>query len=286
MGPFIPGSATEMQVALGAWDLCDWWCGIYGSGSCHSHAPLIDQVRVVRIDTQAPLWHIRQIELWQDNFPEEGGIDPASSFARCDVAMSPSLLGAPGDSLVVQVSDPQGLANDNTGGRTGKAVYVFARVTDRYGNPQSGKIGLAIQSPDNQAYTGDPQAGLLRWPHVPGLAPAGWDAYRMDFAYTAGGVIEDNKFCCDLMDLGSGPTGPHYNHPMEDTAANTGVFTPGDVIWYFLGAKNTFDQWSYWHRALKGQGEARRTVDINEAMLDPCEWSVLPDAGRLPGEAG
>jgi hypothetical protein len=107
----------------------------------------------------------------------------------------------------------------------------------------------------------------------------------MDRTYTwAGGVAKDT-YCVDLMDLAAGPHGPPY-HPNEDWAQNTGVFAPGDVIWYFFGSKNSLNQWSYWHRTLQGQGVGNRTEDIEEAMASPCEWSVLPDAGRLPGDQG
>jgi hypothetical protein len=40
--------ATHIQIAIGCADGCFFWCGILGSGSCHSHAPLIDNVRLLR----------------------------------------------------------------------------------------------------------------------------------------------------------------------------------------------------------------------------------------------
>ncbi len=289
IGPLIDAGATHLQLALGAVDMCGYWCGIYGTGSCHSHAPLFDQVRLVRIDNQGPQWNVRHIDIWQDNFPEEGGVDPATSYARCDMAQdilpnnNPIL---PGDSLSVGVNDPAGFADDNTGGRPGKAIYAFVRVTDRFGNAKAGKSGLAIQSPDDQAYSGDPNAGLVRYPWVGNVLIGGetWSQYRMDYNYTSSGGQVSGRYNCDLMDLGAGATGPHYNHANENTAANTGVFTPGDVVNYFLGAQNSLGTWSYWHRTLDGQGVSRSTLNITEAAADPCEWSVLPDAGLLAGD--
>jgi len=289
VGAFIPGAADDMQVALGAIDMCKVWCGIYGGVGCHSHAPLFDQVRVVRVQTFGPQYTMRDIDMWQDNFPELGGISP-TSYARCDMAQD-VIPGnkknlVPGDSLKLVVTDPAGLGTDNTGGRLGKSVYAFVKVTDRFGNPIAGKNGLAIQSPDNRAFlTEGANNGLLRWPFVAGVAPVGWSAYRMDRAYTAGGSLVKDTFCCDLMDLAAGPDGPPY-HLNENVAANTGIFTPGDVINYFVGAKNATGGWSYMHRTFKGQGADRRTGTIAEAMADPMEWSVLPDAGRLPGDLG
>lgn len=44
--------ATQLQVAIETVDMCPVWCGIYGSGTCHTQAPLIDNVAVfVQSDT-------------------------------------------------------------------------------------------------------------------------------------------------------------------------------------------------------------------------------------------
>jgi hypothetical protein len=289
IGSFVPGGADEMRVSIGVLDLCAVWCGIYGTGSCHSQAPLIDQARVVRVASSGPQYIYRDIDMWQDNFPELGGISP-TSYARCDMAQDvlPSNKKnlVPGDSLKIVVTDPAGLAADNTGGRTDtKAVYVFVKVTDRFGNPVAGKNGLAIQSPDIKRYPAD-SGTLLRYPLIPGLAPVGWDAYRLDLAVTPNGSKVKDSYCGDLMDLAAGPDGPPYHALTENVAANTGIFAPGDVIRYFIGARNTTGGWAYYHRTFDGQGAGRRTNSIAEAMASPMEWSVLPDKGRQPGDLG
>jgi hypothetical protein len=297
VGNFVAAGDDEIQIALGAVDGCGFFCGYLGTGNCHSHAPLFDQVKVLRVNQAGPEWTVKDFYLWQDNFPETGGVGP-TDYARCDMALnqcSDQFAGGivPGDSLLVRVADPNGLADDNTGGRPRKAVYAFVRVTDRFGNPVAGKNGLALQSPDNIAYIPfgsgtDPYAGLLRWPFVSGVAPAGWDAYRMDFVQLNGstGTPLADQYCVDLMDLSAGPHSGPSKHGNEAHAANTGIFAPGDVIHYFLGARNTLGMWSYWHRTLDGQGAGVQTNDIAEAMASPCEWSVLPDAGRAPGDLG
>ncbi|MEJ2721829.1 MAG: hypothetical protein P8181_11925, partial [bacterium] len=283
LGGYVVPGATDIQVALGVVDMAPYWFGVYGTGSCHSHAPLFDQVRLVRIDIGGPQWGVRHVDLLQDNFPDDGTV---TGYARCDMAndILPDYVGTilPGDSAVVTIGDPNGLASDNTGGRNGPAAYVFVRVTDRFGNPMPGKNGTAIQSPDNQAYAGDPNAGSLRFPHTGTVMAGGvqWDQYRMDYVYSPGGGLSPNAYCFDLMDIANGL------HANENQGANTGVFTPGDVINYFLGAQNSIGQWTYWHRTLHGQGDSRQTTSIAEAAADPCEWSVLPDAGRFPGDEG
>ncbi|MCI0479178.1 hypothetical protein L0Y59_01400, partial [Candidatus Uhrbacteria bacterium] len=193
----------------------------------------------------------------------------------------------PGDSLKIVCTDPAGLAADltNTTRTDTKAVYVFVKVTDRFDNPVAGKNGLAIQSPDILRFPADTGVSL-RYPLIPGLAPVGWDAYRLDLSKTASGGNVKDTFCGDLMDLAAGPDGPPYHALTENVAANTGIFAPGDVVRYFFGAKNTTGGWSYYHRTFAGQGAGRRTGTISEAVASPMEWSVLPDAGRLAGDLG
>jgi hypothetical protein len=292
IGGFVPGSADEIQIALRAYD--DFCSDGWPLETCHSHAPLFDQVRIVRVDTDGPQWTIRHIDLWQDNFPELGGIGP-TDYARCDMAQDILAGGSknivPGDSLKVTVTDQSGVGDsgfavDATGGRSRPSVYVFVRCTDRFGNPRP-YTGAQMESPDDKSWSGDPQAGLKRFPLVTGITvtpPSEWEVYRMDGAYTSNGSGVIDAFCADLMDLHAGPHA--YAHVYEPAAANTGIFAPGDVIHYFLGAKNSLGNWSYYHRTYNGQGGARRTTVIAEAVASPMEWSVLPDAGRLPGYLG
>lgn len=49
LAALIDPGATDIEVAIGAVDMCGFWCGIYGNGQCHSQAPLIDNVRVVSV---------------------------------------------------------------------------------------------------------------------------------------------------------------------------------------------------------------------------------------------
>ena len=41
-------AATHIQIAIGVFDGCGIWCGVLGSGDCHSHAPLFDNVALTR----------------------------------------------------------------------------------------------------------------------------------------------------------------------------------------------------------------------------------------------
>jgi hypothetical protein len=48
-----PG-ATHMEVRLEVADYCYVWCGVYGDGQCHSHAPLYDNVRIYEYHPPEP----------------------------------------------------------------------------------------------------------------------------------------------------------------------------------------------------------------------------------------
>jgi hypothetical protein len=292
VGSFVPGTATDVQVSIGVIDMCRFWCGVSGTGSCHSHAPLFDQVRLVRVDVAGPQWNVRHIDLFQDNFPEDGSV---TGYARADMgqdmlpAASPLIVA--GDSIAFEVSDPGGLATEPQYG--GPAVYLFAKVVDRFGSAQ-GVGGLAMGSPDKTRYIGDGNA-LLRYPYcgsagnpsAPAGLPAGWHQFRCDRAYTPSGGVVPHRFAADLRDIAP-------LHTLED-AGNTGAFVPGHVVRYFLGAKNSSGIWSYWHRTfdaghslytMEGQGDSQATGTLATAVNAACEFSILPDAGLLPGDQG
>ena len=56
IGALVETGAEYIQVSLGVVDMCELWCGLYGSGLCHSHTPLFDNVEVYRYSTSGPAW--------------------------------------------------------------------------------------------------------------------------------------------------------------------------------------------------------------------------------------
>jgi hypothetical protein len=135
VGDLVPATSVSMRVRFGAVDMCGVWCGVFGSGACHSHAPLFDNVKVYRVDTFGPIFATRDIDMFQDTFPSDG---TDTGFARADAALSiipgygPSPTIQPADSAFFNVVDPitrtdtnpSGLADDGAG----KAVYCWTRV--------------------------------------------------------------------------------------------------------------------------------------------------------------
>jgi hypothetical protein len=256
VGSIIDPAADEFQIALGVQDMCGFWCNVYGTGTCHSHAPLIDQVRVERIAVTGPQYTVRHLELFQDNFAEDGTL---TGTARADAAIdilpstSPGIL--PGDSVTMTIAPIAG--DPNTG--VGPAAYAYVRVQ----NSNAPKSGAELGS-------GDTRAGLPgnRWPHVTDQMIGGdaWAVFRMDSAFARSGQAVADRYCIDL---------------------NDNLFVPGDTIWYFFGADadgtpNSGNE-SYWHRTLGGQGSNHVAADINEAAADPCEFTILPAGGYNRG---
>ncbi len=242
----VPG-ATDIQVSVGCVDQCGVWCGIFGTGSCHSHAPLIDNIDVYRIATTGPQWSGRDIDQLQDNFEEISG--PTAGTARADAAQdilpstNPNIL--PGDSAVVTVSDPVlGLAGDVTSG-FGPAVYLYATV---FPQGQPGKSGAAL-SDDS-----------FRYPVVGSTVADGltWDIVRLDTAFVNGatrtGVTAD-VYCIDL---------------------NDNLFEAGDTVLFFYGAENTNGERTYF-RVNAGAGLSFNNID--EAAANADEFTILPAGG-------
>jgi hypothetical protein len=250
---FIDPGATHIQVALGVQDICPAYCWFYGQPVCHSHAPLYDDVRVMRVDTPGPQFVVRHYELFQDNFAEDGTL---TGTARADVAMdilSPSSPGIrPGDSLTVTVFDPALAADAFTG--VGPAVYAYVAV---WPENQPGKSGAEMEAPKSRSIG-------KRFPHVGSLVNDGvtWYCFRMDSVFTTAGTAVEDRYCFDLNDT---------------------LFNPGDTICYFFKATNIGNESSYFSRELDGQGENFVTGNIEEAFDSPMEFTILPAGGWRRG---
>jgi hypothetical protein len=251
-GDLVDPASPFVQVRIGIVDQCYIWCGI-GISQCHSHAPLIDNVRVYRVDIAGPVWSTRDIDLFQDTFPTNGtdtGIGRADMALSITASASPTIL--PGDSARVICSDPitavagtnpSGLATDNLGG-TGnqqpgntngnKAIYIYVHVIDN-GVPSLTKTGAALTDS----------------PHYP-------------FKDT---VVADGKtwtrIQCWLRTLGTSTF-------VVDL--NDNLFEAGDVIEFLYGATSTNGHTSY----CSGPNLTFVQDDLELAAEVPAEFSILP----------
>jgi hypothetical protein len=248
IGTFIEPGATDLQVALGVWDMCGFWCGVYGSGNCHSHAPLFDNVSVYRVDTEGPVWSNNDLSMFQDNFPADGTL---TGTVRADMANNTNGWGSshniiPGDSMVVEVAEPDyGLKTDPYTG-TRSAVYTYVSV---WPQDQPGKTGSHLTDDD------------LRWPVVDSLTHAGatWYLIRCDSVLTTQNYYSPvGRFAIDL---------------------NDNLFTPGDTVCFFFRAdsESPSTDITYWTR------RSGTTSDIYQALSSPMEFTCLPAGGYLRG---
>ena len=252
IGALIDPAATGIQVMFGVWDVCATYCGTVGSGACHSHAPMLDNVRVKRVNTQGPQWQISGWELLQDNFAGDGTV---TGTVRIDAANdilpagNPSIL--PGDSASATVVDPVvGVGTDPTFG--GPSIYAYVAV---HPQGQPGKSGSALT--DN----------ATRWPVVGSVVgPDGstWYRVRFDHARTQNNTtIVPDVYCIDL---------------------NDNLFTPGDTIEYFYegvsvgGAKSYFFGGYHAFDNFDASGAIVATTDISVAYANPMEVTCLPAA--------
>ncbi|MCK4773637.1 MAG: hypothetical protein KAT30_02585, partial [Candidatus Krumholzibacteria bacterium] len=211
IGDLVDPGIEQLQLALLCIDMCFVWCGVYGTGECHTHAPLYDNVRATRIRYNGPRWGVRGLDLFQDNFSSDGTV---TGSVRIDMAndilpsQNPNIL--PGDSAVVNIFEGAGLATDTYTG-VGPAAYAYVAV---HPQNQPGKAGPALSDDTS------------RWPVVDSLVADGvkWYCLRLDTSFTAAGSPSPEQFCVDL---------------------NDDLFTPGDTIFFYFSARNLSGGTSY-----------------------------------------
>ncbi len=250
VGDLIELAAPAMQARLGIIDQCGVWCGT-GWAECHSHAPLLDNVRVYRVDIDGPTWSTRDIDLFQDTFPVDGtdtGIGRADAALSITGSASPTIL--PGDSARIIVSDPitavvgtnpSGLATDNLcgtgnqGGTNGnKACYVWVHVIDS-DVPSVTKRGAVL-------------SGGPSYPFKDTIVLSGKTWTRVQCWLR---VASTSTFVVDL---------------------NDNLFEAGDVIEFFFGATNTNGQTTY----CSGSALTFVQDDLAIAAETASEFSILP----------
>ncbi len=179
-----------MQITVGVSDMCDAWYGVYGDCAAHTPSPWIDNVRMYRYKTIGPSWSVRNLDLFQDTFPQEvlASSDPMEEFCRVDMSndIAPGEEFTridPGDSAVVQVAAPLAGGLDTLA--TGEArVYCLVNTTflgldgkpDLFGPTLAGTYGTYVIDDGN------------------------WTTFLMEPAATSAGNIAPDKYCIDLND--------------------------------------------------------------------------------------
>jgi hypothetical protein len=251
VGDLIDTAAVDVQVALGCWDLCGYWCNVFRDGSCHSHSPLFDNVELRRIGTEGPQWSTRDINLFQDTWTTAEFLLHGSG--RIDAAVNRAWIVGPnyvaGDSAVVSCMD----LDNGIGTDPNPSVYCYL-------NPRRGPCnGSTGESFDSLAAQGGP-----RWPWL-GLVVCThgtkWYKYRCDYVYEDTDTIP-NKFCIDF---------------------NDNYFNSCDTLEFFFGADNAVGQGTFWRQGCLDGEPPVTTTRLDEACVCPMEMQILPGAGWYRG---
>jgi hypothetical protein len=237
-------NADGFQVAVGAVDMCGIWCGSVGTGACHSHAPLIDEIKVQRVGVTTP--QFRAFGNFLDAFAADGTL---TGTAGAD---------APGDSVSITIT-PLGTA----GAGSGPNAYIYVNARRKAGNPA---LSGAVLGSNTVRAAPMPTAYGTRWPFV-GTASVNsvtWSIFRMDTTFTAIGTKITDAYCVDLNDnlFVPGDTVFYFYAADADNAPNNG-------------------NESYLTRTINGQGAQVAYSTIGPAAASPMEFTILPGAGGI-----
>ena len=252
IGAHVDGSADAVQIALSSIDGCAFWCLVFGTGACHSHAPLLDQVHLKRVNTIGPQITVRHLDLFQDTFAADG-TTTGHGHADCanDIAPSASPTILPGDSITMSATN---VGSDALSG-TGPSAYVYVSVLPQ---GQLGKTPADMEAPETRPNVGK------RFPLVNTIVHDGvtWACYRMDSVVTTAGAIVSDRWCFDLNDW---------------------VFNPCDTVQYVICAEDGSGNPAYFSRTLNGQGANFVSTSLNAALESPMEFTILPAGGWKRG---
>jgi hypothetical protein len=197
-----------IQVIMSVVDYCAVWIFTYGTCAEHTPAPWFDNIRIYRYSTEGPQWYSRDLDLFQDNFPEEEF--DIESVVRADAAndLNPNddPVIRPGDSAVVNCTAPLagGLAVEGNGE---PAVFCHVLVTHMGPDSKTPPSGAVLQGDWGTYYSMD----------------GSWTVIQMDTAISSAGNPLFDKYTVDL---------------------NDSLFTRGFRIDYYFKARDLDGNWS------------------------------------------
>ncbi len=203
-----------VQIALGVIDLAATF-GFPGNDATPS--PSFDNVSFWRYDSGGPAFATRNIDLFQDGFPNSGAadpLDPATLSVRMDMArdISTGAFNTPGDSIIVDVAA-------TVPGSELAALPTMHWILDA-----------------NPAFDG--VRSLPGGASAAGTSSRGWNKWSGtvlgDSSRTASGAPVAGRFFMDLPNDGAGIAAYHGSEPA--------MFFPGDRIRYFISAEDTEGQ--------------------------------------------
>jgi hypothetical protein len=271
-------TGVSIQVAIGVIDMCPFWCGVFGTGACHSPAPYLDNVKVLRIDTIGPQWDVRDIDTFNDNFASDGTVTGTARFDEAiDTKPSSSPTFTPGDSgIALFLLDPKyivgagtlanGLSADPTVStfegrhKTKRAVYIYVKVSPTQAGKSGGNLTGTTKSTTNLA--GTDNGVNPRYPFIGNYVgvTGTWAKIRFDYTYTGNPT--------NPGDGNASATDPFVANRFN-VDLNDNLFTPGDLIEYFYSATSA-DGTVYF------SSNWGSTTNPAEVEANPMEVTILP----------
>jgi hypothetical protein len=144
---YVPG-ATHIQIAIGCIDACHLYCGSLGSGSCHSNAPLIDNVRLVRTV-------VERIIVTNTNDSGPGSLRQAIIDANAQAGLDEIRfdIPGPGPHVISLVTDFPWLESALVDATTQPGYSGTALVVLDGGGPAAGRFGPVLDG-NNSVFRG------------------------------------------------------------------------------------------------------------------------------------
>jgi len=208
----------KVQVALGVMDLADVF-GLPGNDATPS--PMFDNVSVWKYSSEGPAFTTRNIDLFQDSFPNSGAYDwaqdKANASVRIDAAMDINPAGAAivaGDSMAIDIKAISPGTTITGPGSNGLPVMHWILEA----NPFFDSVRTI---PSSATLVGTNARGFQLW----------MGTVEGDSARTINGTAVADRFFFDAPNDGPA-TQPH--HSEEDA-----MFFPGDVFRWFIEARDS-----------------------------------------------
>jgi hypothetical protein len=250
-------TGTGISVRLGVRDMCGVWCGIYGSGQCHSHAPMLDNIRLYTLDVSGPVWNGQALSHFQDTFSTNG---TSTGTGRADGAQnkiannSPNLNIIPTDSAIAAVVEQNVGFAPSAGVPSRNAVYLYARCGSYTGAQMQEVSNAGAYGYIDDVVVGGGGPGAGTWHRFQGRQRTIGDGAHINFG---------GNFAYDL---------------------NDNLFVPGDVIEHFYGAENLSGDESYASPNTDGDPPMSIYYNIIDAADNASEFTILPKAGTSTGD--
>ena len=180
----LVGGEERIQVSLMCLDMCEYWYLTYGNCEEHTPSPIFDNVRVYRYSKAGPQWSYRDLDLFQDNFPEDEF--DLGSWVRADAAndLNPcdNPIIRPGDSIAVWCTSP--LGGNLRGNGIGAEIYLHCRVTDIGPLGQPALYGPQLEGTYGTYVSNDGE----------------WTIIQCDSARTGSGYVSTDRWAVDIND--------------------------------------------------------------------------------------